>query len=102
MLASTGTPKVCSVIPNVANTPVCPAAVAPPWLPMAGTTNGLASSSSTTSTIAFAAGTRSVIPRLPNAIATESPGRIDPATPRDWSSARTAACTSTLGGLVRL
>ena len=41
------------------------------------------------------------MPRLPNPMATDWPGRIDFATPRVWSSVLTAAGTSTGDGLVR-
>ena len=42
MVARTGTPIDSDVIPQPASTSRCPSAVAPPWLPIAGTMNGSA------------------------------------------------------------
>ena len=41
MLASMGTPMLCGVTPYSASISSWPAAVAPPWLPIAGTMKGL-------------------------------------------------------------
>ena len=40
MVARIGAPTLASVTPRWASTPAWPSAVAPPWLPIAGTMNG--------------------------------------------------------------
>src|SRR3970282_1096093 len=54
----------------------CPSGVAPPWLPMAGMTKGLAPRAFRWSTVARTIAAILAIPRLPPPTATRSPGLI--------------------------
>ena len=70
-----GQPTACSVMPRPSNSSSWPWAVAPPWLPMAGTKNGFAPASRSRATSAPKSwGIRSM-PRLPAVMAISMPGR---------------------------
>ena len=90
-----GQPTEASVTPSSAKSAACPAAVPPPWLPIAATTNGSKPSPRTASTAAPAMGPIWAMPRLPAVIATDAPGarRVARRLPRMASSvaARTSA-----------
>ena len=64
-----------SVMPYDSSSRRCPSAVPPPWLPMAGTTNGSAPRPSRCSTIARVIAAMLAMPRLPAVTATLCPGR---------------------------
>jgi len=74
MLERIGQPTVCSVTPSWARTLICPSAVAPPWLPMAGTMKGRAPRSRTSRAMARTSAGRSASPRLPTVSAMLMPG----------------------------
>ena len=63
-----------SVMPSSASIARWPSAVAPPWLPIAGTTNGSAPSSRSPAIVPRSSSTRPVRPRLPAPTATVIPG----------------------------
>ena len=70
MSVFTGTPSACSLTPYSPSSSRCPAAVAPPWLPIAATTNGFAPRSRRKSSVARTMVLRLAMPRLPVATAT--------------------------------
>ena len=95
MVARISQPMVASVMPYCSSTERCPSAVAPPWLPMAGKTNGRAPCALSQSTVARTMTAMLAMPRLPAPTATVSPrlmGRVAPArvflTPPGMSSRR--------------
>src|SRR4051812_10356420 len=75
MVGWMGIPPVCSVIPRSANIWTWPSAVAPPWEPIAGTTNGSAPTERSQSPAARSTAGLSWMPRLPAVIATLMPRR---------------------------
>ena len=84
-------------MPSVASIARWPSAVAPPWLPIAGTTNGSAPSSRSPLIVPRSSSTRAVSPRLPAPTATVMPR------PTSSRSCRTtwwcvSASTSSTGG----
>lgn len=82
-----------SVIPKPASISFCPSAVAPPWLPMAGTMNGSAPRRFTASTTALVMMSTLRIPRLPAVMAMIMPGLIF-SEKQGW-----AICCSTTAGI---
>jgi hypothetical protein len=74
MVARISAPMASSVMPNDSSIARWPSAFAPPWLPMAGTTNGSAPSSRKPLMTPRMSATRSVRPRLPPPTATVIPG----------------------------
>ena len=70
MVARIGAPTASDVMPNPARTSVWPAAVAPPWEPIAGTMNGSQPAERSSPTMALTAGSRPSTPRLPTASGT--------------------------------
>src|SRR5215213_6928813 len=69
-----GAPTDSSVTPRLRRISTCPSAVAPPWLPIAGTRKGLAPASFRISTSERRMASIPAIPRLPAVIATSAPG----------------------------
>ena len=94
MLERISQPIVASRMPSDARTSSWPSAVAPPWLPMAGTTNTSAPAARTAVTAARVTSAIRSIPRLPTARQTRWPGRIVPSTVAN--AARTASSTSAI------
>ncbi len=80
--ARMGQPIVSSVTPRLWSTSTWPAAFAPPWLPMHGTTNGSAPMRFSSATTVARITSMPVMPRLPAVTATDMPGRTLRATPR--------------------
>ena len=74
MLERISQSAVCGVMPYEARTSSCPAAVAPPWLPIAGTMNTEAPAWRTRSTAAVTTSSMRSMPRLPAARQTRIPG----------------------------
>src|SRR5205807_5213807 len=74
---TTGAPTRASVTPSAARTSTCPSAVAPPWLPIPGNTNGRAPCRLRACTTAAAIRSISATPRLPTATATVPPLRSE-------------------------
>ena len=85
-------PIASGVIPYAARTSTCPWAVAPPWLPIAGTMKTDAPASWRRSTTARTTWSIRSIPRLPAATQARAPGATVPIT--GSRAARTAALTS--------
>ena len=75
MLERIGQPALLSVTPSPASSAFWPSAVAPPWLPMAGTTKGSAPQARTRAAMAATRTGSSAMPRLPTLRATRMPGR---------------------------
>ena len=92
-------PTLSGVIPNPARTSIWPFAVAPPWLPIAGTINGLAPACFNKPAISRRINAKLAMPRLPAVTATESPGLTRSSSPGFLNSFRTAAATSFRIGL---
>ena len=90
MVARTGAPTRSSVTPKPARTSACPAAVAAPWLPMAGTMKGSQPAALSAPTLARTTSSRLAIPRLPTPTAT-GPGVRPPAARTRPTSSHTAA-----------
>ena len=65
MVAWMGQPIVASLMPKPSSTSICPAGVAPPWLPMAGTMKGSPPDSLTSATSLAAILSMLATPRLP-------------------------------------
>ena len=63
-------------MPYSARTARWPSTVAPPWLPIAGTTNGSAPTARSSSATVRMTVWMSAMPRLPAVIATRCPGAI--------------------------
>ncbi len=97
MVETISAPTVSSVTPRPASTARCPAAVAPPWLPMQGTTKGSPPTSWTAATAAARTAGRSWIPLLPAVIATRAPDLTESLRPARSSPSATAAATFTVG-----
>ena len=74
----------CSVMPSSPSISIWPSAVALPWLPMAGITNGSAPSARTSSPMARMTRAMLAMPRLPAVIAMRAPGLIVAAKRRTW------------------
>lgn len=81
MLERIGQPALLSVTPSPASSAFWPSAVAPPWLPMAGTTKGSAPQARTRAAMAATRTGSSAMPRLPTLRATRMPGRTALARP---------------------
>ena len=92
-------PIVAGVIPYPARTASWPSAVAPPWLPMAGTMNTSAPASCSRSTTALTTSSMRSMPRLPAATQARVPGRTVPMT--SSIARRTAAGTSSIAAVSR-
>src|SRR5215207_897803 len=71
-----GTPTDSSVTPRLRRISTCPSAVAPPWLPIAGTMKGFAPASFRIWTSERKISSIPEIPRLPAVIATSAPASI--------------------------
>ena len=89
-----------SVMPLLASTSICPAAVAPPWLPMPGTTKGCPPASRTAAATSRTATARFGMPRLLPVMAIRCPDRT-PAR-KGATSRRVAAATSGSRGRSKL
>src|SRR4051794_18887154 len=99
IVARISAPIASSVMPSSSSMPRCPSAVAPPWLPIAGTTNGSAPRSRRPSMVPRRTSTRPVSPRLPAPTATVMPGDTSKAS-RSAIAARAAlAMSPTPGGV---
>ena len=83
-----------SEMPNSANRLFWPSSVAPPWLPMAGTTNGWPPTAFTVSTAARVILTRFWMPRLPAVMAIRAPGLIFETRGKFFKPVATAAAAS--------
>src|SRR5919199_1828322 len=95
----TSAPTDSSVMPRLARISTCPSAVAPPWLPIAGTMKGLAPASLSIRTSERSTPSMPEIPRLPAVIAISMPGSIlSPISPFSHCS-RSASPTSSTRGL---
>ena len=66
-------PTLSSVTPSFPSTARCPAAVAPPWLPMQGAMKGSPPAARTAATAARSTAGRSAMPLLPAVIPTRAP-----------------------------
>jgi|GEM_PF-5037263 len=91
-----GAPIASSVMPYSAMSSIWPSAVAPPWLPMAGTMKGFASSFFSSSMMVLMIRAMLDTPRLPAVIAIRCPGLTRPASPMPANSWRTAPATSSM------
>ena len=69
-----GAPRVSGVCPRCLSTSICPAAVPPPWLPIAGRMTGVASFCFTAATTAPSTARMQPTPRLPAVTSTVWPG----------------------------
>ena len=94
MVARTGAPTVASVTPRCASMPAWPSAVAPPWLPIAGTMNGAKSRCLRWRTAAATTFGMWAMPRLPTATATLAPLRRSASCCERASASSTAAAMS--------
>ena len=92
----TSQPSQPSAKPYAARTSRWPSAVAPPWLPMAGTRNGMAPWARTQATIRATTVVRSLMPREPMVIATSLPGSRS--TPQAASVRSVSPATSSSDG----
>ena len=84
-----------SVTPYPASTSTWPSAVAPPWLPIAGRTNGSPPRSRTASPAARRIRAMLATPRLPAVIPTRIPGLIPATRARTWARVSPAMSSST-------
>ena len=89
MLARMGAPIVCSSMPRSARSARCPAAVPPPWLPIAGKMKGMPPRSRTAATTARNTCGIAAMPRLPAVMAISSPGFTRSSAPVRTNSACT-------------
>ena len=69
-----GAPRVSGVCPRCLSTSICPAAVPPPWLPIAGRMTGVAPFCFTAATTAPSTSRMQPTPRLPAVTSTVWPG----------------------------
>ncbi len=91
MEETTGAPQLSAVTPSRCSTAAWPSAVAPPWLPMAGTISGCAPSALIRLQTARTMTPSWSIPRLPTPTATRSPARMPLAGKTESISRFTAA-----------
>jgi hypothetical protein len=92
-------PTDSSVTPRLRRISTCPSAVAPPWLPIAGTIKGEAPASFRISTRERKIPSIPAIPRLPAVIATSDPDSIRALISSLAHCSRSAAPTSSTRGL---
>src|SRR5918994_1053296 len=92
-------PTDSSVTPRLRRISTCPSAVAPPWLPIDGTTNGEAPASFRIRTSERRTSSIPATPRLPAVIATSAPGSIRPLISSFAHCSRSDAPTSSTRGL---
>ncbi len=97
-----GAPQNSSVTPKDSRISTCPSAVAPPWLPIAGTIKGSAPISLRVATMERRISCISAIPLLPAVSATLMPGLMAPAISSRPSCSRRAAPTLSTRGLGNL
>ena len=93
-----GAPQDSSVTPRLSSISTCPSAVAPPWLPIAGTMKGSAPISLRTETSPRRIPSISATPLLPAVSATLMPGLTVLAISSRPSCSRNAASTSSTRG----
>ena len=94
-----GAPQSSSVMPRDSRISTCPSAVAPPWLPIAGTIKGSASISFRISTRERRIPSIWAMPRLPAVSATLMPGLMVEETSSCPNCSRSAASTFSTRGL---
>ena len=90
--------RASAVMPSLASVASWPSAVAPPWLPIAGTTNGAAPRSRSPAMAPRSSSTCAVKPRLPAPTATVIPSSTAPASARTTSSRAAPSTSATAGG----
>ena len=96
IVARISAPTDSSVMPSEWSIFSWPSAVAPPWLPIAGTTNGSAPRSRSPPIAPRVSSTRLLSPRLPAPTATVMPG-VTAGPSRSTTAARAVASTSATG-----
>ena len=94
-------PSRSGVIPSVASVSRCPSGVAPPWLPIAGKTNGSSPRDWSSETIASRTAGRSSMPRLPAVMPTVLPGSSSSSAAMSSTAPVVAAVTSETVGWSR-
>ncbi len=98
IVARISAPTDSAVTPRCSSIARWPSAVAPPWLPIAGTTNGSAPSERSPLIDPRSSSTRRDSPRLPAPTATVMPGRTASASVRVTASCAAASASSTGSG----